>query len=240
MTFHPDSLSEATLKDFAKSLHQGAAEVLPDHPVKLSQAQELLARTLNHRSWHHALKRARSNPKKKKEDNVHSERPLEQLVDDCRDESLTEAMDRLTGAIKRFKVNHGIGQDIQSLSLHFSHQLAKEVEALGWVFTVEGCDLDTDEVCSPDGLLPLLFFAADLGQEAGVSVRLSQSALCDVLIDLDKSKRQHTKWKRAIVAVLKRLGGGAPANAQVSLDSVWEHFQEKRNMDELPWPINKG
>lgn len=60
MTFHPDTLDANTLRRLAKNLKQRAATVLPS-PLKLSQAQELLAGAMGHPDWHAALKRATSS-----------------------------------------------------------------------------------------------------------------------------------------------------------------------------------
>lgn len=50
MPFHPEELSAATLRDLAKNLKKGAQDSL-GHPIKLSQAQALLATTFGYPHW---------------------------------------------------------------------------------------------------------------------------------------------------------------------------------------------
>lgn len=79
MPFHPSALDVATLKDLAKNLRRGAAEVLPQASLSLSQSQELLARALNHPNWHEALQKAKAAPAKPSA--VSAGHPLDNIPD---------------------------------------------------------------------------------------------------------------------------------------------------------------
>ena len=135
MPFHPESLTKACLKDLAKNLQKGAPDAIW-HRIKLSQAQELLVRSLGHASWNDALSRALTN---------HTPPPP------------PETSKPLVAAHEyRPPVIHPSARGLSEVAISYT-----PIRPGSIVTSRENClGLTKEEVLCVDGMLPLLIFLA--------------------------------------------------------------------------------
>jgi hypothetical protein len=173
MAFHPKSLSHACLKDLAKNLQKGAQSTL-NHPIRLSQAQELLARTLGHPDWKTAVSTCQ-DPKA------------------FPDPGLAE---KVAPATPQSPIKAGVLVPSQATK-RFSQSLEKSftTEALSG-FHSSGIYLVPEELFAADGVL-MLFMWLSGRPASGLRLVACDKALLGMLL-VDVSRASSKSWLEAV------------------------------------------
>ena len=173
MAFHPQSLSHACLKDLAKNLQKGAQTTL-NHPIRLSQAQELLARTLGHPDWKTAVATCQA-PR-------HSPEPClaEKAVPVPPPTLIKKEGVVPTQAVKRFS---------QSLENAFTE------EALSGFYSGD-IHLVPEELFAADGVLLLFMFLSGRPASGLRFVTCDKALLGILLVDVSRATRK--SWFEAV------------------------------------------
>ena len=211
MSFHPESLTEKTLKDLAKNLKKGASTVLSNEGIKLSQAQEILAKTLNHPCWHVALKKARTKEKK----NLSIDRVS--LASNMR--KLAQEMEQEAAVLLQKTCSYTPNER----TLLFCRKLEECLIKEKFCFGVEGTTLSVKEATGSDAMLACLLDFS-LGTDIKPFVlHQDHEALLTLSVEFLSGEKTRQKIINQIVSKL-RSRQDHQTNGVIVMDDMYQDF----------------